>query len=412
MREFVFPANLQRLLRGAWRSYRGRPRGQRGDLLYPTRPILEVAYHASFLREEDRPLRFRLAVTSEEDARAEEAKGARLLELEKPRPFTPEELRRLAPALDFTQTLICVDPPSAASPAGPKIWGLLAIGSEMWAFSHRRAKTAMLIPSCLEVSSQKPGQLVCAREGAMLLMLEGGLVHQPPRVAGFARPLKAALERPIANLTEAVHKFVAEVPVAEVRRHSEYVINRFVDKLILAFHEQSHGGALLIVPEGANIKKLIKFKYALKPFSPEIWYLLQLHLARELQQHCAVLDTEVEDAERALDDVVEVVAAATGVDGAVVITDEFRVLGFGAEIIARGLKPESVYAGTPANPDRLVAQSIEASGTRHRSAARFAYRCEGAVAIVVSQDGAAKSIARVGRRVVSISHQADRGYAH
>jgi hypothetical protein len=79
------------------------------------------------------------------------------------------------------------------------------------------------------------------------------------------------------------------------------------------------------------------------------------------------------------------------------MTDEFDVLGFGAEVTAASptLKSVRVLAD-----NKGIDVPITSFGTRHRSAFRFCSSLEGSAAFVVSQDGGVKAVKRVGCDVV------------
>ena len=86
------------------------------------------------------------------------------------------------------------------------------------------------------------------------------------------------------------------------------------------------------------------------------------------------------------------VAGLAAVDGAVVLTKRFELLGFGAEIdgalpavrwVARALDPEGTAK---------VRESVESDGTRHRSAYRLCNFVHDALAIIVSQDGTVRFV--------------------
>ena len=83
-----------------------------------------------------------------------------------------------------------------------------------------------------------------------------------------------------------------------------------------------------------------------------------------------------------------------------VLTDTFRIIGFGAEVTASFAGTDKVHVAQ----DQLGRQSKEASfteyGTRHRSAFRFAGSMESAVAFVMSQDGGVKALRQVGPRLL------------
>jgi hypothetical protein len=87
---------------------------------------------------------------------------------------------------------------------------------------------------------------------------------------------------------------------------------------------------------------------------------------------------------------VESIAGLTAVDGAVVITDQYELLAFGAKItrrkgcdrVERVTLTESIEHGVA-----TVAQTGELGGTRHQSAAQFVHDQRDAAALVASQDG-------------------------
>jgi hypothetical protein len=87
---------------------------------------------------------------------------------------------------------------------------------------------------------------------------------------------------------------------------------------------------------------------------------------------------------------VDAVAGLTAVDGAVILTDQYDVLGFGAKITRRSghalveqvIVTEPIEGGeaTLVHPDKL-------GGTRHLSAAQFVQDQQDCAALVASQDG-------------------------
>jgi hypothetical protein len=90
------------------------------------------------------------------------------------------------------------------------------------------------------------------------------------------------------------------------------------------------------------------------------------------------------------DSVVAAVAGLTAVDGAVVLTDRYELLGFGAKIVRRKGWPqvEQVTMTEPVEGARpALVHPEQLGGTRHFSAAQFIRDQQDAVALVASQDG-------------------------
>lgn len=86
---------------------------------------------------------------------------------------------------------------------------------------------------------------------------------------------------------------------------------------------------------------------------------------------------------------VRATASLAGVDGAIVMTRDLRVLGFGAKIADRSHAAPRVCIFRPEPGSQAVVPSPleELGGTRHQSAARFTATNKDAVALVISQDG-------------------------
>jgi DNA integrity scanning protein DisA with diadenylate cyclase activity len=93
--------------------------------------------------------------------------------------------------------------------------------------------------------------------------------------------------------------------------------------------------------------------------------------------------------DRNLDHLIEFVAALTAVDGAVVLSCDLRLFGFGSEITVTGTPAvdETIeYARHPSPLGKPDAVSLAQFGMRHRSASRLCQRVPGTMAFVVSQD--------------------------
>lgn len=94
------------------------------------------------------------------------------------------------------------------------------------------------------------------------------------------------------------------------------------------------------------------------------------------------------------------VALLSRVDGAVSLTSDFVITGYGAEITA-ATPPSQVYLATDVEGALVDTALLEydSFGTRHRSAMRLCDAVPSAVAFVVSQDGDVRAIANVDGRV-------------
>jgi len=154
---FVYPSELAETVRGKWTKLRPpfafnpEPIPDREVLSH----ILEVAYHASFLTEENRRLRFRIGLCSQAEidrqarpTREGDAVRFRKIAFAEPRPLSVREILRLAPAMDPVTGLICADHHTART-VSPEIWGLVDTGSSWWDFTHGESGRGSPPPDCL-----------------------------------------------------------------------------------------------------------------------------------------------------------------------------------------------------------------------------------------------------------------------
>src|SRR5215218_1226590 len=126
---YLYPGDLARFVRDRWR---GVPEPPGGVEPLPDAAALEgffgACYQASMLREEERPVVFRAVLAEPElfDPEARPPVGLQRLELPRPLPFDPVELRRLSVAADPQLTLIGV---RQDVEGGLRIWGLVNSGT-------------------------------------------------------------------------------------------------------------------------------------------------------------------------------------------------------------------------------------------------------------------------------------------
>jgi hypothetical protein len=169
-------------------------------------------------------------------------------------------------------------------------------------------------------------------------------------------------------------------------------ITVYPDKLydaLMSIRDAGHGGTVLMVPEddlsSRPWERFVHVKYSCDDNS--IWPQMMTVVA---QYDAKVLG---DDKQNARSQAAEVkvrsltarMAGLAAVDGAVLITDSLRVLGFGAEVVApAGVSTIQLEAG--------ATREVTAYGTRHRSAFRFCAAYPGGTAFVCSQDGGIKCV--------------------
>ena len=88
------------------------------------------------------------------------------------------------------------------------------------------------------------------------------------------------------------------------------------------------------------------------------------------------------------------------VDGALVVTDAWDVIGFGAEIHGPSNRNEVVYRALDLEGTKLIAGRTDEAGTRHRAACRLSHQHPECMITVVSQDGAVRYVSNLNGKVI------------
>lgn len=419
----VYPRDLHAILQGLWDSAPFFPNWPGVEL--PPKAILDdlldVCFQASMLTEEGRPTVFRIAYLSSgapvTPNRAELPPVTRYA-LRAPVPFNEAELRRLAPVADPRCVLIAVE----HSGERLQIYGLIDIGMALWEMARHERIMGHASPEALIVSSSRPGELNISRGDRPVIRLRGGRIVTPTdsvlRAGPVAEFFANAVDNFIGNACQlsgvqqdpAEDDGLAFAPLA------------FVESVLLCTADLHHGGTLLFVPEevtheDSRLLSRLSIKYVLPSTRPRDALVSGMaarlkHNAEaeklegrrsvkgEKLEELAALGDEQQRCEDAARDAARFIASLTAVDGAVVLTDTFRIIGFGAEVTASFSGTDKVHVAQDAEGMESKEAAFVEFGTRHRSAFRFAGSMESAVAFVMSQDGGIKALRQVGARLL------------
>jgi hypothetical protein len=379
--------------------------------------ILSICYQASLLREEERPVRFRLMLRPPDafPPPGGPPHGLHRLVFGEPRPLTQDELRRLAPAVDFYRGLIGAH---VDADGKPFIWGLITTGPRWVQALSGGRQSYQRLPADLVVRVTNPGRIAACKGLVTIATLIGGRIIEPSldifdskwvptlfthvrdeivELHGIAR---ANARSPWANLDPSV---VDAIALHAVRR------------MVGTIRNSHHGGTLLILPpEGpdslAALDGRISLKYAFSDEEPRRRFrTLLVALTNALaaaygprhdepprtvgwNEYASVADSGIALLDEGLLELAHLIAGLAASDGAVVLDKRVELLGFGAEI-AGDLPPvREVARALDAEATRKVHESVESVGQRHRSAYRLCNFVHDAVAIVVSQDGTVRFV--------------------
>jgi len=393
--------------------------------------LLETAFHASFLTEERRRPGFRIIyMPINSKSRGEESdffrNEDRFIPFDIPRSYTISEINRLSPAAELSRLMICVST-TQKTEGKPvlNIWGLLDVGENWWKFVHHETSGGKPPPNFFVVTSLNPGELSISVQGEVLLVLKGGSLIYPKRTAIWEGPINDFLQPARNQLYKEAVSVLGDSKWDKDGTDDDYphrLYNYYLERVLFYIREKGHGGTLILIPNHLSkddirvtdriiikysceyncswdllIKSLINHREYFNLYFP-LWR-GKIEMSKNNFQKYHLLSAEEHEIEEGLGDMAQAIASLTSIDGAVVLTDRFSVLGFGAEVIAvsPSLKTIVQANGTTSSRKRI---SIEEFGTRHRSAFRFCSSFEESVAFVVSQDGGVKAIKRVGKEVI------------
>jgi hypothetical protein len=427
---YAYPPQLTLYVRHEWEIATG------ADL--PMDPahldrILTVAYQASLLRDEDRPVRLRLVVAEPEGF---SPLGGPPLELQPlifdaPVDLTPEELRRLAVAAKYHRALVGV---RVLADGRFVVWGMLQSGPGWIQVAQGGRGPAPAPPaSALVVRVLGAGRIAVGRGSSTLAELRAGVVGGPgldvfgskwlPSLFTSARTELRALHAEARARAEAAGERWAELGTDVVTLVSQAMVRRFLAAMVAAHH----GGTVILLPTEHTDEVVrgagpLRMRYAFRDTDSRRRYRrliqsLMADIARaggragvaevDVATYVSFRDTELATWRDAIFEMSQLIAALTEVDGAVVMTKRFELLGFGAEIAGDLPDVQHVARALDLEANDTVREPLIADGTRHRSAYRLCSRVPEAVAMVVSQDGGVRFVAMQKGEVTVWEHAAE-----
>lgn len=189
------------------------------------------------------------------------------------------------------------------------------------------------------------------------------------RIGQILRPTTDALwSGPLCDFLDSARQRLYEVAIEELKApkydlegfdndYPQKFYTFFLERILFFTRQKGHGGAILMVPsylskDDTRLTDRIAIKY--RCTHTFAWKLLAKALATQVRYYglhsslwngktkasknrfyeYGLLESEKEELDEALGDVARSIASLTSVDGAVVLSDQFHVLGFGAEVIA------------------------------------------------------------------------------
>lgn len=373
--------------------------------------LLSTCYQASLLREEERPVRVRLLLAAPDclPAAAVPPMGLHRQMLTSPRPCNETELRKLSQAAEFSRSLIGVGLNAAYE---WQIWGLVHSGTR-WRQAYRGGRQVPPpFPPLPVVWVMGPGRLAFLRGTEPLATLDEGYILTPDQnvfesrwLGEYFADIRGEILAQLAANGGNGHNWDAIFDPNLLRIIGRHLMMR----IISAIRESRQGGILLFLPharaeEFTSPNSLIALKYQFREDEtrqrfPRLVlqtlktlvqaYSREIDQGKKLGWHEYInsdLDT-LSLLEEAVFEAAHQLADFAAVDGAVVLTNRSRMLGFGGMLkgdfdqvktVARALDPEG---------EQQQEESTETVGTRHRAVYYLCQQVPEALGLVISHDG-------------------------
>lgn len=338
------------------------------DQKVPSREILKevcsVLLNVSCMREEGRFPSFRVCFIRPESEFLGTYIYAHSVLFKKPIEFNTRELHKLAPALNADMSYLMLD--TAEKPF--KAVGIIAAYTTWEKIMTRELTSGNRMPRIPNILVSGPGELsACFGEAPIVNYNAGKCVFF--RTDTFTSTLVAK------QLENGAH-------VSEKERL------RLLYRILWHVKQLNHGAAVLIVPDEESCREIIDLKYSLTaPF---------------LFNDGAKRDALSQSArEKEIVTYADLIAKLTNVDGSVLLTKDYDLLGFGAETLVdkMGSKhPTMRFIGYDNKEEE--GRQFKDTGMRHRAAYRFCSAVKDSVAFVISQDGTIEACTEHNGKVV------------
>ena len=323
--------------------------------------LISCCYQASLMREEDRPVRFRLILREPGcfDSKDGPPTGLHRLPFGEPQPFDEYKLQRLSPATDFYRSLIGV---RHGATEGLEIWGIVHSGSRWVQNVYGGRMVAPALPLSLVVYVTDPGRITVCKGPLTIATLNRGQIISPAHEVFDSAWLPASFTSIRAKLWKLhiAAKDAAKYPWADLDPGIANTIAQQVARRIISYvRNTGHGGSILVVPPEMveqvfeeNSYLSIEYRVTDEATRKRFQTLL-VNLMNTLaevygrkankgksvgwDEYVASNEESLALLDEAVFDLAHLFADLTAVDGAVVFTEGFELLGFGA-MISVGLK--------------------------------------------------------------------------
>ena len=338
------------------------------DQKLPSKEVLEevcqVLLNVSCMREEGRFPKFRVCAIRPDSELLRAYIYAHVLRFKTPIEFNTRELHKLAPALNADMSYLMVD----VSQKPFMAIGIIASYTTWQKIITRELTSGTRMPRIPNILVDGPGELEACFGEASIVNYSAGHCE-------FFR-------------TDTFTSTLVAKQLAKCESVSEKERLQLLYRVLWQVSNYHHGGAVLLVPSEESCKEFVDIKYKL----PTRYLFGEGDKGDELSDSAR---------EKEIVTYADLLATLTCVDGSVVLTKDFVLLGFGAETLVdkMGSKHPDMCFVSYDNREDTRKQFMD-NGMRHRAGYRFCSAIEGSVAFIVSQDGTIEACTMDNGRVV------------
>ena len=314
------------------------------------RELCQILLNISCLKEEGRFPSFRVCFIRPDSDFLSAYIYSHILLFKTPLEFNTRKIHKLAPALNPFRNYLIVD----ITDKPFKAIGVMVSYTDWEKIITREREKGNRMPRIPNIFVKGPGELdACFGETPVVNYTAGSCVFF--RTESFTSTLVA-------------EQLKRDTMVSDRERYQ--ILNMILWRVI----NYGHGAAVLIVPDEESCRKYVDLKYSMSSD-----YLF----GNGYESGFPVSKARNKD----LVTYADFIAKLTFVDGSVILTKNFDLIGFGAETLVdeMGSKhPDMCFIQYDDTED--TSRQFKDNGMRHRAAYRFCSAVEGSVAFVVSQD--------------------------
>lgn len=391
-----YPADLALALRQHWPAAAPLP------AVEVLTAFVSTLYQASLLAEEGHPVVCHLVLASQAELEAQPVTltDFHLVRFAEPRPYSEQELRRLSPAVQQASSLLAMAP---AADGSRLLWGLLFSEHQWDQLVDQPRLSPARPPRALLVQVSGPVNLVFYDGAQRVLTLQRGRIEGH----GFVSfPKSWAEGRFVENRALAGDA----LPDAALTPEQDELLVRLTLQMqrraLTRIRTSGHGALVVLLPTDrvaalTAAGGVLRPKYRLLPggAGPRFSALARAVVRRLAQlgevnwaHYQRAQDAELLALTAEIEHMADYLAGLAAVDGALVLTQQLDLVGFGVEIQATQVPLERVYRALDLEAHQRQPLALDHGGTRHRAAYRLCLAAPECLTIVVSQDGSVQFV--------------------